>query len=131
MKKNNEEYRDSRKQWWRNNPEKIKEYNDWTKMHKTHEITQEELNELYNYANHSCMYCGISEEESLTKYSQKLHRDHAINEGSNKIDNCILACRGCNVSKRDKDWEQWYVPTNPRYDQGRYRVIMEWLNNFQ
>ncbi|WP_064199111.1 HNH endonuclease [Brevibacillus brevis] len=95
---------------------------------KIHEITDKELNELYTYANSSCMYCGMTEDEHKAKFKKRLHKDHAINEGSNKIDNCVLACLTCNSSKRAKDWTEWYTPLNDNYRQARYDRIVKWLS---
>lgn len=100
-------------------------------MHKQHKISKQELAILYNYANNSCMYCGISEAKAKELYRQKLHKDHAVNEGSNKIDNCILACKSCNSSKHKMNWDEWYIPENPIYNIERYNKIRNWLNNWE
>ena len=117
------------KEWRRLNKDKIKQYN-LERSHKSHDITNEELLELYDYADHSCMYCGRSENEALEIYNQKLHKDHAYNEGSNGIDNCILACKGCNCRKHTKDWDEWYTEDNPLYDETRFWKITKWLEGF-
>jgi 5-methylcytosine-specific restriction endonuclease McrA len=72
----------------------------------------------------------MSEEDAIKKYKNRLHRDHAYNEGSNKIDNCVLACKGCNDSKRKKDWDEWYTEDNKRFSQERFDKIVEWLSKF-
>ncbi|RNB59425.1 hypothetical protein EDM57_04595 [Brevibacillus gelatini] len=118
------------KDWRQNNREKLKEYRIERELHKKHDISDEELNELYAYCNSSCMYCGITEEESVEKYGHKLHKDHAINDGSNGIENCILACKSCNSSKRNKDWDVWFTTENPKYTQERFVKIKEWLDKF-
>jgi hypothetical protein len=116
--------------WRRENKDKVRQYQIQRNMHKKHDISDEELDELYQYANDSCMYCGISEEAAIEKYSQRLHKDHAVNNGSDGIDNCILACKSCNGSKRTKDWDEWYTPDNPKYTYDRYLKIVEWLSKF-
>lgn len=119
------------KEWGRNNPDKLKEYRLKREMHKKHDITNEELQTLYRYANHSCMYCGMIEEFHKYLYNEVLHKDHAYNDGSNGIDNCILACKSCNSSKRKKDWNKWFNPKNPIYDINTYNKIEEWLLNHE
>jgi hypothetical protein len=130
-KDKNEEYaRSTQREWRRSHPDRIKEYREETLFHKKHEISGDELNELYRYADSNCMYCGISEELAIEKYKQRLHKDHAYNEGSNGIDNCILACKSCNSSKRDNDWDVWYTLDNPKYTEERYIKINQWLEKF-
>jgi hypothetical protein len=130
-KENKDKYSEWARNWRKDNLEKVSQYNRQRKMHKNHNIKKDELNILYSYANDSCMYCGMTEEESQKEFGQKLHRDHAYNEGSNGIDNCILACKSCNTSKRDNDWDKWYTPDNPLYNEERYLKIKEWLDGFK
>jgi hypothetical protein len=118
-----------RKEWEQNNKDKLKQYG-LNHIHKTHDITDDEINQLYEYCNASCMYCGMAEEEHKEIYGQKLHKDHAYNEGSNGIDNCILACKSCNSSKRGNDWNEWYAPENPRYSEEKFLRITQWLDEF-
>ncbi|MCE5220179.1 MAG: HNH endonuclease [Clostridium sp.] len=120
--------REIQKEWQRNNKDKINQYNLERDLHKKHKITKEELDRLYNYANYSCMYCGISELESFRLYHERLHKDHAYNNGSNKIDNCILACKSCNSWKHTKDWDEWYTSDKSIYTQERFDKIQAWLN---
>jgi DNA primase len=119
------------KEWQRNNKDKIQIYNLERKLHKNHNISKEELKELYDYANYSCMYCGIPEEEAKKQYGQKLHKDHAYNNGSNGIENCILACKGCNCEKHEQDWDEWYISANPKHTEERYNKIKNRLNKFK
>lgn len=117
------------KAWRRRNKDELNKRTRERALHKTHEISNEELKELYEYANYSCMYCGISEKEAKIKYRERLHKDHAYNNGSNGIGNCILACKSCNSSKHNRDWDRWY-PNNKRFKQDLYDKIAEWLNRF-
>jgi hypothetical protein len=94
---------------------------------KLHEITENELAELYDFCNSRCMYCGSSEKENKEKYNQVLTKDHAINNGSNGIENCILCCKSCSSSKYNLDWHDWYVEDNPHFSLDRYNKITEWL----
>lgn len=128
--KNPELYQGLTSNWRKNHKDKTRQYSrDW-QLNKEHEITKEELKELYEYCNYSCMYCGMTEEEAKKKYNKRLFRDHFVNDGANTIDNCILCCNGCSSSKRDKTFEDWYTPKNPRYSQERYNKIIEWINKF-
>lgn len=127
----NKKLKDYNKQWRKDNPEYFREMNKRWQENKKHEISKEELDRLYKYCDSSCMYCGLTEKEHKELYGQKLHRDHAINEGSNKIDNCIMACRSCNVSKWDRDWDEWYTPKNKKYTYDRYLKIYNWIESFK
>lgn len=118
-------------QWQRENKEVVNSYSKNRNKHKSHDISNEELDELYEYCNSSCMYCGLSEEKHKELYSQVLHKDHAYNNGSNGIDNCILACKSCNSSKRDENWDIWYTPDNPKFTEERYVRIKERLDLFK
>jgi hypothetical protein len=118
------------REWARKNPDKMRGYRLTHESNKTHKISKKELNELYKYADFKCMFCDITEEYSKYYYGEKLHKDHAINNGSNGIDNCILACKGCNSSKHTKDWDEWFTPNNPIYDENNYNRIKEWFNKF-
>lgn len=126
-KATHERSKEREKLWRKNNKDKLKEYNE-NKMHKKHNINKEELDNLYIFADYSCMYCGISESDSMIKYGERLHKDHAINNGSNGIDNCILACKGCNSWKHTRDWDEWYTPDKSIYTQERFDKIKLWIN---
>jgi len=115
------------KQWANNNRDKIHEYAERHTKNKSHNISKEELQELYTYCESSCMYCGISEREAISLYGQKLHKDHAYNDGSGGIENCVLACKQCNSSKRDLDWDDWFQPPNLKFDTERFNKIKSWL----
>jgi hypothetical protein len=115
------------RKWQSENRNKIKEYNEKWKFHKSHDISNEELDMIYEYTNNSCMYCGMTEADSIQEFNQKLHKDHAYNNGSDGIDNCVLACKSCNSSKHDKDWIEWFT-TKDFYTEERFVMILDWLN---
>ena len=123
-----EHYRNKEREWARNHPDKIKYYSTYREMHKQHDIIEEEWIDCKEFFNYECAFCGIIEEEAKLKYKNKLHKEHAINDGSNEIDNCVPACKSCNSSKRKNDWNIWYNENNPRFNQKRYDKIEEWLN---
>lgn len=119
------------KQWRKDNPEKLKGYNADKNQHKHHTIKKKELQMLYEYCEGKCMYCGMTEEYHKYLYNQRLHKDHGYNNGSNGIENCILACKSCNTSKHKEDWDKWYTPDNIVYSEDNYNKIVAWLDGFK
>lgn len=141
-----EEMNEVCRQWRKDNkPGKRKYFNDYmkrnkdkaaiyraTRQHKIHDITKDEWMECKNYFNNSCAYCGLKADDHFRIYAGKpqkidLHKDHAINDGSNKVDNCIPCCLMCNSEKRILDYDVWYTSSNPRYSIDRYNRILAWL----
>lgn len=113
-----------RRNWARNNPDKIKIY---TTRHRIHNITDEEWEICLEYFNWSCAYCGLTLEEHKDKYNQQLHKDHIIHDGNNFIDNCCPACQTCNTSKHDKEFTEWYNEQNPKFTIERLNKIIAWV----
>lgn len=67
-------------------------------------MTSEQIQELLEWQNYRCMYCG-------TDISNDSTIDHHIavsQGGSNDITNLVMACRSCNSSKGNKNPFQWY-----------------------
>lgn len=93
-------------------------------------LSIEEWNKILEDFNSSCAYCGMSENESLKEYKEKLHQEHFVplsKGGGYTHNNIIVACKGCNSSKGDRDFFQWYK--NYRYyDKGREQFILDYLN---
>lgn len=123
--------RGSRRDWQRNNTEKLKRYSLKRKL-KEHEITNEEWESCKNYFNYRCAYCNLAIEEHWVKYSGKIilgdfHREHVDDEGANDLSNCIPSCKSCNTGKHDKKFEEWYNETNKNYTVERYKKILNWL----
>lgn len=151
-KKNNERYAKNRekrlahiKEYEVQNAEKIKEYRcgyrkrDSTKKlyqgynkkrseTKYHKISQKDWIKCLEFFGYKCAYCGMTEKEHKEKYNQQLHKDHAINNGSNTIENCLPSCRSCNSTKHNADWMDWYTQNNSIFSQDRYIKIQEWFN---
>lgn len=130
-KRNNEQQKDKRKEWFENNPTKNAEYQNRRKQYKKHDITEREWIECKEFFNYKCCYCGLSEEEHKINFNQQLHKDHAINKGSNTIDNCLPACKSCNTKKRETDWFDWYIEENPLYKKDYYEQICLWISLFE
>ncbi|MGG3890307.1 HNH endonuclease [Metabacillus fastidiosus] len=99
---------------------------------KIHEISDHEWMMCKEYFNSSCAYCGLHADDHLVMWSGKLKkidlsREHVDDKGSNKIDNCVPACRICNSSKKDFEFEFWYKERSPHYTEERYNKIKQWL----
>jgi hypothetical protein len=116
----------TRKKWEDKNKDKIRQYNE-DRKHKNHKITKEELKQMYKYFDSSCAYCGISEEEHLKRFKQKLHKEHVDHNGTNGIENCVPACKFCNSSKNTRVFEEWYREKE-YFSQERYEKVIDWLN---
>lgn len=115
------------KKWQKKHPEKVKEYNARHKD-KKFKISWEQWENCKKYFNHACAYCGISVKEAKEKYNKTLNKEHAFNNGANDISNCVPACTGCNSLKNKQDYIDWYNSDNPLYNEERFRIIEQWLN---
>jgi len=93
-----------------------------------HKITIEEWEECKNYFNYRCAYCGEPFEDYFEKREQDFHKEHYVNIGSNKLDNCVPACVSCNFSKNNNDFEEWYK-TKEFFTNARYWKIKTWINH--
>lgn len=116
------------KKWQQKNKDKMKLYREARKMNKTHDITEEEWTKCKEFFNNSCAYCEISEEEAKKEYNNYLHKEHVDHTGSNKIDNCVPACKSCNGLKWTFELSEWYNEDNKLYTFERYKRITDWLN---
>lgn len=125
---NKEHEREYQRKWRQNNREKLKEYNLNKLANKTHDISNTEWNSCKEYFDNSCAYCGMSEEAAKEKYGQQLHKEHVNHEGSNKLENCVPACKGCNSSKHTFSIKEWYNEENERYSQERKDKVNKWIN---
>jgi len=143
--KKNKEYEDKQKRGWREknkkrlreyvsryqkeHPDKIRKYNLKRQQNKMHEISKEEWEYCKEFFSYSCAYCGIALEDHMNLHGQDLHKEHVDCEGSNKIDNCVPACKSCNSAKWQYSLEEWYMEANPIYNHERLEKIHNWLNN--
>lgn len=99
-------------------------------------LTLSEWENIKHDFNNSCAYCGLSEREHLTNWSEQLHQEHFIplvKGGEYTHNNIIPACKSCNASKGSKDFFEWY-PSYEFYDEDRENFILEYLgytNNTQ
>lgn len=103
-KENKEEILERNRLWRIKNKDKMRVYKLRYKAKAESDMLEYD-DWLYclDYFNHSCAYCG--------KKTFNLHGDHVIpvsKDGKTIKSNIISACPRCNLSKRDKDMEEWY-----------------------
>lgn len=72
--------------------------------------------ELFNY---ECAYCG------KTEGLEQEHIIPVIKGGKYEVGNIIPACRHCNASKNDRDFEEWYLKSDV-FDFDRYKKIKDY-----
>jgi hypothetical protein len=118
------------RKWQKENPDKVRHHNLKWQMNKKHEISEDEWESCLDYFNYSCAYCGITQDESIKLYNQRLHKEHVDSNGANDISNNIPACRKCNSSKRTYSLNEWYNNDNTNYSKRRYNKIIKWLMSF-
>ncbi len=114
-------------EWRKNNRGKLKTYNEKRTHNKKHEISNEEWQECKEYFNNSCAYCGIDEDKAKHEMGHYLHKEHVDTLGSNKIDNCVPACRSCNSSKGSYEFKSWYKGREDIFNEERLNKIINGL----
>ena len=119
------------KKWVSLNRDKVNSYTRFRTMNKTHDITHEEWEECKTYFDYACAYCGIHETNAKETLGNLLHKEHVEHEGSNKIDNCVPACKSCNSKKWKFHISEWYNIENEIYNKDREKKIFEWLGKFR
>ncbi|WP_095148179.1 HNH endonuclease [Pseudomonas sp. Irchel s3a18] len=88
-----------------------------------------EVEELWNYFQFSCAYCGIP----MVRASRTGHLDHIVSSalgGSNEIHNHLLSCNRCNGDeKRDEDWQRFLARkvTDSELAAERHAHISAWI----
>lgn len=90
-------------------------------------LTVEEWGICLNHFNDSCAYCGKHQSE----LEHKIEQDHFIpvtKRGGYTVDNMIPACRSCNASKLNNDFETWYQ-SQPFYDEDAKNKIINYINS--
>lgn len=104
---NKEQYIINAREWRNKNPEacriiRQKRRSRIKGLNST--LTVEQWEEAKAYFKYKCAYCG-TDKEALTQ-------DHFIpvsKDGEYTHNNIIPACRSCNSSKSDKDFNEWYL----------------------
>lgn len=126
------EYRKTRKErdkelysiWRKNNTERIStnKQRRYTKMKGLKsDLTHDDWLNTVEYFTYSCAYCG--------EKSDDLTRDHFIPvtlNGTFTKDNIIPACRSCNSSKNNKEFNNWY-PYYEHYSSDREEKIINYI----
>ena len=84
------------------------------------ELTQQEWEMSQAYFDYKCCYCGGSGE--LTKD----HLQPLSKGGEMKLINIVPACRSCNSSKKDQQWQEWYTKS-AMFDRERYEKIANYI----
>ena len=88
------------------------------------EYSFEDWKDAMLYFRGRCAFCGRKQSRSV-----KLTRDHVIpvSKGGKTIrENIISACKRCNSSKSDSDFEEWYVKQE-FYSDERKKRIDKWI----
>lgn len=86
-------------------------------------FNQEQWTECKEYFNNSCCYCG--------EKTVELQQDHfiPISKGGHYTNyNIVPACQGCNVSKKDNDFKEWYLQQK-FYSKERENKILRYLKS--
>lgn len=125
-----------RKKWQQENKEKISEYNNQRKQHKTHDINENEWENCKNYFNYRCAYCDLPIEDHYINFKGKIqlgdfHKEHVDHAGNNDLSNCIPSCKSCNCMKHEFSLEGWYREDNElcdSYSFERLQKIYKWVN---
>lgn len=122
---NNELYMKSYlKRWWRENRNASVQYSEKRRsleLGLVSTLTVEEWEWTLKHFDDSCCYCGKR---------SKLSQDHLIpvtKGGGYTLDNIIPACKSCNSSKHNKDFEHWY-PSHKSYDAEREIKILNFIS---
>jgi hypothetical protein len=115
--------RGDQKQWQQDNRDKVNQY---AKNHRIHDISTQEWNDCLKIFNHSCAYCGISNDEQLLINKQQLHKEHVDDDGYNDLRNAVPACRSCNDKKWLFNMEEWFRE-QPFFSEERLEKIYWWI----
>jgi hypothetical protein len=119
------------KEYQRNNPDKVIEYNK-NRQHKNHKINKTEWENCKKYFDYQCAYCGLPlskhfyTRNGITKLGD-FHKEHVDHEGLSDLSNCIPSCGSCNDQKWKFTLDEWYDENNERFTQERYDKIIKWI----
>jgi len=121
------------KEWQNNNPDKVKEYSMFKRLHKKHNINPLEWLRCKEYFNNQCAYCGLPIAEHYNNYNgeprkEDLQKEHVDHFGVNDLSNCVPGCKSCNCKKWEFTFNEWYNENNPVFTKERYNKIMKWIN---
>lgn len=79
------------------------------------DLNAKQWEETLQYFNHSCAYCGISQQEHFETHKNGLSQDHIIPITDNGVYskfNIIPACKVCNSCKNNRELEDYIAQYN-------------------
>jgi hypothetical protein len=123
-------YQENHDKWIKEHPEKSKKY---AKIHRKHNITNQEWKQCKKYFSNQCAYCGLQLSEHYVNYNGQMKlfdfdKEHVYHTGENDLSNCVPSCRICNVNKYQFNVEEWYKEQS-YYSEERLNKINTWINN--
>lgn len=92
------------------------------------EITKEEVAQLFEAFEYSCIYCGVEE----SKDTGTMNLEHIIpmrRNGPHNISNLVISCKVCNSKKNDKPLITFYRSHEP-FDSRRLEYIFKHVAYF-
>ena len=120
---NKERIKEVNNEWKINNQDKVKLSRKKRKNKRKElkaDLTVQEWDYIKEYFNNSCAYCGAKCE---------LEQEHFIpvtKGGEYTKNNIITACRSCNASKGNRDFDEWYK-NKDFYNKDRENKIKQYL----
>jgi 5-methylcytosine-specific restriction endonuclease McrA len=116
--------REFNREWNRKNPKKRMACNSAAGARRSGAVNNAEFLLFQDIRKefNSCAWCGKEGTETI---------DHVIpisESGVNDRRNLVIACRSCNSSKRNKDWQEWYRE-RPFYSERTERFIKDRLSS--
>lgn len=120
-----EELNEYSREWSKNNPDKVKKYqlNRSEKLKSLpNDFSKEDWQACLMFFDNSCAYCGSND-----KPLQHEHFVPVSKNGEYTPLNILPACKGCNASKHDFDFLEWY-PRFEFYSEDRQRRIYEYFD---
>lgn len=118
------------KKWQKDNPEsgRRQAQRRVARANKlTNTFTEDEWKGALLHFGNTCAYCGIHQDD----LDIVLNQEHVIpvtKKGGYTADNIIPACRSCNSSKSDRDFEEWYSERNS-FSLERYKKIISYISS--
>ncbi|HFI2437939.1 TPA: HNH endonuclease [Streptococcus suis] len=131
-RRNTDKCKSSSKKWDADNPIQRRIINEKSRTKKyggDTTLTKEEWKCTLDYFEHSCAYCGMTEDEHFALFDEQLHHEHIIpvdNAGAYSKNNVVPACRPCNCSKAGHDFSLWYKNFK-YYSSARETRILEYM----
>jgi len=112
--KNIDYFKNLQRLWRQTHPDRCRIYSS---MHRNHAVNKEEKESMLSVFKYKCAYCGMTQEDHLIKYHEKLHNDHVDPNGKNDLSNC---------SKHTKDMETWFRE-QPFFTEEKLNKIKWWI----